>query len=153
MMKDNGFTLIEMTFSLMLIGVAAGAVMPPLVQWQRNAALASSTDQIERMHELTRITAMREGRIAELHVDGANTRAWIEVDTSGTGVRDTVAMLQELDPDVAFTANRAVLCFDARGLPTTEGACDAPDATIVVSLGSNGQVDTTNITLLGKVIR
>jgi prepilin-type N-terminal cleavage/methylation domain-containing protein len=153
MMKDNGFTLIEMTFSLMLIGVAAGAVMPPLVQWQRNAALASSTDQIERMHELTRITAMREGRIAELHVDTAGTRAWIEVDTSGTGVRDTIAMMQELEEDVGFSANRAVLCFDARGLPTTEGACDAANATIVFTLASTGQTDTTTITLLGKVIR
>ena len=152
-MKRNGFTLIEMTFALMVIGVAVGAVVPPLVQWQHNVALASSMDQLERMHELTRITAMREGRIAELHVDAATTRAWIEVDTSGTGVRDTVAMMQELEPDIAFTADRAVLCFDARGLPTTAGVCDAADATIVFSVASTGQLDSTSITLLGKVLR
>ncbi len=150
---NNGFTLIEMTLALMAISVVVGAVVPPLVDWQRNMELATSMDQFERLHELTRITAIREGRIAELHIDDAGTRLWIEVDTSGTGVRDTVAMLQELEAEVSFAANRDLLCFDARGLPTAVGACDAPDATVAFEISTTGQVDTTRVTLLGKVLR
>lgn len=152
-MRRSGFTMIEMTFVLILIGVMAGAVMPPLMRWQRNMALASSMDRFERLHELTRITAIREGRIAELHLDAANRQMWVEVDTSNAGSADTVAVIQEFEDAVSFRANRSVLCFDGRGLPTTVGACDAPDATVAFWLEPDGQLDSTRITLLGKIVR
>ena len=152
-MRRSGFTLIEMTFALILVGVLAGAVVPPLMRWQQNMLLASSADRFERVHELTRITAIREGRIAELHLDEANRRMWVEVDTTNAGVSDTVAVIQDFDDEVSFTSNRDVLCFDSRGLPTSVGACDDADATIVWTLASDGQVDSTFITLLGKVVR
>ena len=152
-MRRNGFTLIEMTFALLLIGTLAGAAVPPLMRWQRNMALASSTDRFERLHELTRITAIREGRIAELHVDAANRLMWVEVDTTSAGVSDTVAMIRDFDDEVTFSADRAVLCFDGRGLPTSVGACDAPDATVAFALITTGQTDSTRITLLGKIVR
>lgn len=152
-MSRKGFTLVEMTFALLAVGMVAGAAVPPLMRWHQNMELATSMDQFERLYELTRITAIREGRIAELHIDDAATRLWVQVDTTGTGVIDTVAVVQELETNVAFDANRTVLCFDARGLPTTVGACDSPDATVAFSLTTTGQVDTTRITLLGKVLR
>lgn len=152
-MRRNGFTMIEMAIAVLIIGMMAGMAVPPLVDWQRNMELATSMDQLERLHELTRITAIREGRIAEMHIDAAETRIWVEVDTSGTGVRDTVAMITELAEGVSFTSDRDVLCFDGRGLPTTAGACESADATIGFEVAATGQVDTTQITLLGKVVR
>lgn len=152
-MRRSGFTMIEMTFVLILIGVMAGAVMPPLMRWQRNMALASSMDRFERLHELTRITAIREGRIAELHIDETNRQMWVEVDTTNAGSADTIAVIRDFEEAVSFDANRAVLCFDGRGLPTSVGACDAANATIAFSLAPDGQSDTTRITLLGKIVR
>ena len=152
-MRRSGFTLIEMTFALIFIGVLTGAAVPPLMRWQRNMALATSVDRFERLHELTRITAVREGRLAELHVDATNRLMWVEVDTTAAGVADTVAMIRDFDDEVEFDSNRAVLCFDARGLPTAVGACDAPDATVAFRLITNGQVDSTRVTLLGKIVR
>lgn len=152
-MRRNGFTLIEMTYALLLVSMLAGAVMPPLMRWQRNMALATSMDRFERLHELARITAVREGRIAELHLDAANRLMWVEVDTTDAGVSDTVAVIRDFDEEVSFRANRALLCFDARGLPTAVGACDAPDATVAFWLVTDGQTDSTRITLLGKIVR
>lgn len=153
LVRRSGFTLIEMTIVVMIIGMIATVTVPPLVEWQRNMALASSMDRVERLHELTRITAIREGRVAELHIDDTATLLWVEVDTSGTGVRDTVAAVMELEPGISFTANRSLLCFDARGLPTATGACEEPDTEFVFTAAHTGQVDTTRITLLGKVVR
>lgn len=152
-MRRKGFTMIEMTFVLLLVGMLASAAVPPLMRWQKQMALASSMDRFERLHELTRLTAIREGRIAELHVDTINRLMWVEVDTTNAGVSDTVAMIRDFNDEVSFGANRSVLCFDARGLPTSDGACEAPDATVVFSLVSNGQVDSTRIALLGKIVR
>ncbi|MGH7482544.1 MAG: pilus assembly FimT family protein [Longimicrobiales bacterium] len=148
----HGFTLIEMTIVLLVLGMALSLAVPPLMGWQRNMEIASSMDRFERVHELSRITAIREGRIAELHIDASTTRFWVEVDTSGTGVRDTVSMVAELAEGVSFTSDRTLLCFDGRGLPTATGACEAPDVTVAFT-AVNGQVDTTRTTLLGKVIR
>ena len=152
-MRRSGFTLIEMTFALILIGVLTGGAVPPLMRWHRDMALASSVDRFERLHELARITAIREGRIAELHLDPTNRLMWVEVDTTDAGVSDTVAVVQDFEEDVSFEADRTVLCFDSRGLPTSVGACDAPDATVAFTLASNNQVDSTRITLLGKIVR
>lgn len=152
-MRRSGFTLIEMTFALILIGVLAGGAVPPLMRWHRNMALASSMDRFERLHELARITAVREGRITELHLDAANRLMWVEVDTTAAGASDTVALIRDFDDEVSFRANRTVLCFDGRGLPTAVGACDAPDATVAFWLITNQQTDSTRITLLGKIVR
>ncbi|HEX6588464.1 MAG TPA: hypothetical protein VF039_05530 [Longimicrobiales bacterium] len=152
-MRRSGFTLIEMTFALIFVSVLTGAAVPPLMRWQRNMALATSMDRFERLHELARITAIREGRLAELHVDATNRLMWVEVDTTSAGVADTVAMIREFDDEVEFDSNRAILCFDARGLPTAVGVCDAPDATVAFRLVTTGQVDSTRITLLGKIVR
>ena len=44
-------------------------------------------------HSLARSTAVRYARVAELPIDAANARFWVEVDTSGTGIRDTVGLM------------------------------------------------------------
>ena len=152
-MRRNGFTLIEMTFALLFVSMLAGAAVPPLMRWQRNMALASSMDRFERLHELTRITAIREGRIAELHFDETNRLMWVEVDTTNAGASDTIAEIRDFDDEVSFRSNRGVLCFDGRGLPTAAGACDSPDATVAFWLITNNQIDSTRITLLGKIVR
>ena len=152
-MKNSGFTLIEMVFALIVIGVVTSIAVPPMLAWQRNMALATSVDQFERLHELTRITAIREGRVAELHVDTLAGRFWVEIDTTGTNVRDTVAVIEELEEGVTFRADRELLCFDGRGLPTAVGPCEPANATLVFELAEHGEVDTTRITLLGKVVR
>ncbi len=104
-------------------------------------------------HNLTRSIAVRHGRTAELHIDASAGRFWVEVDTGTTSVvKDTVGVIKDLSTnDVSITSDRAILCFDSRGLPTTRGACDAADATLILTSGS--RVDTLSITALGRVLR
>ncbi len=103
-------------------------------------------------HSLARSTALQYGRVAELHIDAAYARFWVEVDTNSTGVSDTVGPLHDLGGgQLTMTSNRSLLCFDARGMATARDACDPGDATITFSLQGRG--DTVTITALGKVLR
>jgi hypothetical protein len=90
--------------------------------------------------------------VAELHIDAANAQFWVEVDTSGTGVRDTVGFIHGPgNGKLTMTSTRSLLCFDARGLATTRAACESADATIVFAMA--GRTNTIQITPLGKVLR
>ena len=50
-----------------------------------------------------------------------------------------------------MTSNRALLCFDARGLVSTIGSCESGDAQVIFSYGV--MADTVVTTILGKVLR
>ncbi len=149
--RGHGFTLIEMLIVLTIMGALLAVLMPNMVTAVRQRATSGSVDRLMIAHGLTRATAIRLGRVAELHIDAANKRFWVEVDTSGTGVRDTVGMVNQLDAALTVTSTRSLLCFDARGLATARGACEAGDAIITVS--TQGRTDSLQITVLGKVLR
>ncbi len=97
--------------------------------------------------------------MGELHIDAAYDRFWVEVDTSGgSGVTDTIGVVRDLaDQDgVDLTHTRSLVCFDGRGLPdlsdNSQGdTCDPHDGLVIFSL--RAEVDTLEVTVLGKVIR
>ena len=150
-LKNKGFTLIEMLIVLTVMGVILAVAMPSMVAAYRLRATRGAIDRLAMAHGLARATAVRFGRVAELHIDAANGRFWIEVDTSGTGIRDTVGSMNDMAGQVTMTSNRTLLCFDLRGLTTTRGACEAGDA--LVTFFSRGRTDTLQTTVLGKVLR
>ena len=119
--RGDGFTLIEMLIVTTIMGFLAAVLMPNMVTAFRQRATSGSVDRLMIAHGLTRATAIRFGRVAELHIDAANKRFWVEVDTSGTGVRDTVGLVNQLDAALTVTSTRSLLCFDARGLATARG--------------------------------
>ncbi len=150
-LKNKGFTLIEMLIVLTLMGVILAVSMPSMVTAYRQRATRGAVDRLAMAHGLARATAVRFGRVAELHIDAANARFWVEVDTSGTGIKDTVGLMNDLAGQVAMTSTRSLLCFDLRGLTTTRGACEAGDALVQFSFA--GRTDTLQTTGLGKVLR
>lgn len=150
-LKNKGFTLIEMLIVLSFMGVIVAVGMPSMVNAYRQRATRGAVDRLAMAHSLARATAVRYGRVAELHIDAGYARFWIEVDTSGTGIRDTVGSINDLAGQVTMTSNRTLLCFDLRGLTTTRGACEAGDA--LVTFSSRGRTDTLQTTVLGKVLR
>ncbi len=149
--RGDGFTLIEMLIVITVMGVLVAVLMPSMVTSFRQRATRGAVDRLALTHSLARATALRFGRVAELHIDAANRRFWVEVDTSGTGIRDTVGLMNDLAGQVTMSSDRSLLCFDSRGLTTTWDACESGDVLVQFSL--QGRTDTLQTTVLGKVLR
>lgn len=150
-MKNTGFSLMELMIVLVLAGLAMAIASAPMADAVRRTSTQAAADEFISRHSLARSAAVRFGRLAEIHVDATTSRFWVEVDTSQAGgVTDTIGVVRHLD-GVTITTDRALLCFDSRGLPTTRGTCESADATIVFS--AENVTDTLKITALGKVLR
>jgi len=153
-MNRRGFTMIESIMVVAIIGVVAAIGGPKVSSALQRRTTASAADQFVVAHSLTRSTALRYGRIAQLHVDTAGHRFWVDVDTSANGIgqRATIANIRYVDDvGLQMATNRALLCFDARGIASTAGSCESGDAKVIFSDGV--VADTVSTTSLGKVLR
>ncbi len=139
---------------LSVIGIVAAIGGPKVSLVLQRRSTASGADQFAVTHSLTRSTAMRYGRIAQLHIDVAGQRFWVDVDTSANGVgqRATIAYMRYVnDNGLHMASSRTLVCFDARGLASTSGSCEGGDATVIFSDGV--MADTVVTTILGKLLR
>ena len=154
-MKNKGFTIMELVIVLILAGIAIAIVSPSIGKAFRRTGVRAAVDQFSSTHSLARSAAVRYGRMSELHIDVTNGKFWVEVDTSSAGgVNDTVGVVKYLEPNgVTLTSptSTSLLCFDARGLPSTRNSCNQPNGTFIFTAGS--KVDTVTITALGRVLR
>jgi prepilin-type N-terminal cleavage/methylation domain-containing protein len=155
-MRNSGFTLVEMLLVVAILAILLGFAVPPLALWYRGRAIRGAADQFVSAHTVARTTAVRFGRLAELHIDQGNNKFWVVVDTTDAGVQDTIGAMREMPSGVTFTSTRDLLCFDARGLPsertTSQGqTCDPADVSLVFT--SESETVTVTTTALGKVLR
>ncbi len=150
-LRSKGFSLLELMIVLTLVGVMVSIVGPSLSDAFQQRATQGAVDRLTTAHALTRATATRFGRVAELHIDSVNVRFWIEVDTSGTGIRDTVGLVYDLAEQVTMSSDRSLLCFDSRGLVTTRNTCESGNA--LVQFSFENRTDTFQTTVWGKVLR
>jgi prepilin-type N-terminal cleavage/methylation domain-containing protein len=152
--QRRGFTMIEAIMVLTLIGIVAAIGGPKLAAALQRRTTASAADQFVLTHFLARSTALRFGRVSQLHIDTAGKRFWIDIDTSANGVgqRAIIANVRDVSGDgLQMTSTRALLCFDARGSAATSGPCESGDAMVIFSTGATA--DTVATTALGKVLR
>ena len=152
--QRRGFTMIETVMVLTLVAIVAAIGAPKLTAALQRRTTASAADQFVLTHSLTRSTALRYGRVAQLHIDATLKRFWIDVDTSANGVgqRATIANVRDVSGDgLVMTSTRALLCFDAGGIASTSGSCESADVTVIFSDGATA--DTVATTALGKVLR
>src|SRR5690349_25056552 len=114
---SRGFTLIEILIVVMMVGIVLGLGLPKLVQNYNMRATSTAADAFARAHELARATAVRFGRIGEIHIDAANARWWVDVDTSGRGQSGLIGYVRSYDTrGVTMTSTDTLMCFDMRGL-------------------------------------
>jgi len=152
--RQRGFTLLEIIITLFLLAIIAAMGAPRLSAALRRRTTQTAADQFVTAHSLARATAVRYGRVAQLHIDPTTTRFWVDVDTSANGVgqRATIWYERKLaQPGLAMSSNRGLLCFDARGLPLVLGACESGDATVIFT--AIDRADTVKTAALGKILR
>ena len=152
--QRRGVTMIELLMVMTVIGIVAATGGPKISAALQRRTTASVADQFVLTHSLTRSTALRYGRVAQLHIDAPGKRFWIDVDTSANGIgqRATIAFVRDVSGNgLQMTSSRALLCFDARGIASTVGSCEPGDAQVVFTDGT--MADTINTTALGKVLR
>lgn len=152
--QRRGFTLIEALVVVSVISIVAVTGAPKVSAALQKRSSASAADQLVLTHSLARSTAIRFGRIAQLHIDAAGQRFWVDVDTSANGIgqRATIANIRYADDSaLTITSNRSLLCFDARGIASTLGSCESGDLQVVFKEGQTA--DTVLTTALGKVLR
>ena len=150
----SGFTLLELIMIASLIAVTAAIGTPKLSASLRARSAHLASDQFASAHSLARATAIRYGRVAQLHIDAPAKKFWIDVDTSaaGTGARATKWYVRDLSQTgLTMSSNRSLLCFDARGLPLVGGACEPGDATVIFT--AVDKADTLVTASLGKILR
>ena len=152
--RRSGFTLLETIIVMSVLAVVAAMGAPKLSAALRSRTTAAAADQFVTAHSLARATAVRYGRIAQLHIDAPNSRFWVDVDTSANmiGQRATIWYVRDMtESGLSMSSTRSLLCFDARGIASIAGTCQAGDVKVVFS--ATGKADTVNTTVLGKVLR
>ena len=152
--RRRGFTMIETIMVLAIVAVVAATGGPKLSAALQRRTSTSAADQFVLTHSLARATAVRFARVAQLHIDGAGRLFWVDVDTSANGIgqRATIAYVRDVSASgLTMSSNRALLCFDARGIASTSGSCEPGDAKVIFSDGATA--DTVVTTALGKVLR
>jgi Tfp pilus assembly protein FimT len=156
----GGFTLHELIIAIALVVAAMAIVGPPTVRTMHRSTLRAAANEVQSMHATARSLAMQSGRPAVLEFLPAqgqlpNTIS-LQADTSASGLTEIRrSALTRAD----FVSDRTILCFDARGLPTTKTIrepngkikqCEAADATIIVRTGA--LADTLRYSPLGELI-
>lgn len=152
--QRRGFTIIEAIIVLFLTAIVAATGGPKLSTALQRRTTASAADQFVLTHYLSRSTALRYGRVAQLHIDASGKRFWVDVDTSANGIgqRATIAYVRDVGSSgLTMTSTRALLCFDPRGIASTSGSCEPGDVRVIFSHGASA--DTVTTTALGKVLR
>ena len=85
----RGFTLPEMLLVLVLVGLAAGIVVPPLGRALDQAAVNEAAERYAVLHETARNLAIARGRNARVELDSTRREAVIALRRSGA-VWDTL---------------------------------------------------------------
>ncbi len=132
-MNRAGFTIMEIIVVLSLASILAGVTFPRIADIQSRFAVRGAVTSFMSAYSLTRATAIRQGGVAELHVDATNDQFWIEVDTTlaGSGVMDTIGTVFDVgDLGLTLSSTESLLCFEGRGMPSIANGCASTGATI-----------------------
>jgi prepilin-type N-terminal cleavage/methylation domain-containing protein len=147
----HGFSVLELLLAISLMSVLLSIAVPNTSGRLSQIRTGLASKSFTSAHARAQATAMRFGKRTELHIDTSARRFWIEVQASASGASDTIGEVRTLPKQMSMASNRAILCFDSRGLATPAGSCEEGDATVVFD--AQGVADTVRFSVLGRVLR
>ncbi len=131
--KTGGYTLIESMIVLLIVGIATGAAVPPLLQYVRQARFQDYSSQAEYLVKFARLYAMERTTnvgiclgTGQIVLRDLGTGRSADICSAGTIVRSV--QLPSAYPYLSFSGSNAAL--DPRGLAITTG-------NLCTSYGSN----------------
>lgn len=140
-MTKSGYSLIELTFVLMLTGVLLGIAVGPISHARNVLAVRAARGDLASLIALTRSTAIMTGGAA-LVVDLDAGAAWIERET-GTRVGDVHHIAERYGVRLTATSALLNMRYDALGIGRMS------NATLRVQRGS--VTGTLTISAYGRV--
>jgi type IV fimbrial biogenesis protein FimT len=143
-----GFTLLELMIVLTVVGLMASIALPRMGRSQTRFHIQAARAELIQAHALTRATAMRWGRTAELQVNTVQKTFWVQVDTGGASPL-SVGRVHTVGGGLSITSTATRFCFDARGMRTSRNGCGNNLDKVILS--GPQTADTVQITALGEL--
>ncbi len=156
----NGFSVLELITTMTMGGILVMITLPASGTMVERSKLTAAKRQFMSAYNMAKAAARRHRGIAELHIDQSAGTFWVELDPGVVGgTRDTVGGIRHVtgsgrqarSHDASLSSNRSLVCFDARGITTTRGSCQAGDLFVVITV--NGRADTLRTTAMGQLLR
>lgn len=85
MLKNKGFTLLEVLIVVSLIGIMAAYAVPNIIDWRANANLRGSTNNLAGDLQMAKIRAIKENYSVVIDFSATDSKYMIFVD-NGEGV-------------------------------------------------------------------
>jgi prepilin-type N-terminal cleavage/methylation domain-containing protein len=152
MRRESGLTLFELMVVIGIMAVMASIAVPGVIGWLPGYRMRSGADELRTTLQLAKMRAVRENAIVAVTFNFTNDSYVAFVDNSGDGIQNgiertvkTGRMPQGID--LQDSGLGALVMFDRRGFPTTDGV-NPLSGNVVVSNGSGTQ--TINLTLAGS---
>jgi hypothetical protein len=142
--------------AMLVIAVLLGLSLPLASAVTGRFKVGSARNAFANTYARARAAAVQYGREGRLHIRVDQGQFWVEVDTGvpGAMLADTIGRVVHLSTEysgVTMFSPKDTLCFDARGLAYSGGACDTHDAIITFSRWD--RVDTVQLSLGGTIVR
>lgn len=128
----GGFSLIELMFAVVLLGVLTALAVPTFNGYVRNSQVRAATGSIENGLKLARAEAMRRSRTVVFYLTNANPAAGVNANANGVNwVIETVPRIGGEDPEfvqsgrwrdsapLTSVTGPTAVCFGALGSPLT----------------------------------
>jgi type II secretion system protein H len=139
---SRGLTLPEMLTVLMIMGITAAIVAPPLRRSLDRAAVDDAADRYASLHEEARQIAVARGRPVRVELDTASRTATIAV--ANGGAWDTL-QVQALGT-ASLSASRVVVTFSPLGI-----GFGASNTRVVIARGA--AAETLTVSRTGRLRR
>ncbi len=117
-MARLGFTLLEVLFALVIMGVVLALGVPRLRDWMTHEGARAARLEVTTKLAAARSAAVQRGCQAELHIDDATSQVWVTAcQVQGAGI-DTVGSVVDLSVShgVTFTSTGNLVGLTPQGL-------------------------------------